>query len=302
MDLDLACVRAFVSLLDEGHFGTAARALHLTTSALSKRIRRLEQHLGALLVERDSSGIVAITPAGRRFAPHARRLLEDERRGRMAASSVAPIVEFRLGVPGMVGDHPERAQLAALARELRRENPRSVLHCYGIPYDRVNSVLLAGGVDALWDTSIVPDRELESVPLDRYERIGVMSRTHPLADAEVLDVAEFADQPMIFNSRVPSQWMSRWYLDDVRPVAKARLVDMRAESAEQVMMVLARSAGVTVGPAIMSNRLGTELRAVRLLGVPETTTFATRRRHDSRPLVLSLLRAMTAVAAASPRD
>lgn len=74
MDFDLAQVRAFVAIAEELHFGRAAAGLHLTQQALSRRIQRLEHHLGKQLFVRDSRA-VELTPAGQRFLPHARQLL-----------------------------------------------------------------------------------------------------------------------------------------------------------------------------------------------------------------------------------
>jgi DNA-binding transcriptional LysR family regulator len=74
VDLDLAQVRAFVAVADEGHFGRAAQTLALTQQALSKRVARLESRLGPLL-ERGPGG-VRLTEAGERFLPAARQLLE----------------------------------------------------------------------------------------------------------------------------------------------------------------------------------------------------------------------------------
>lgn len=74
MDLDLAQVRAFVAVAEQLHFSRAAAGLHLSQQALSRRIQRLEQLVGAPLFVRNSSG-VELTPAGMRFLPHARQLL-----------------------------------------------------------------------------------------------------------------------------------------------------------------------------------------------------------------------------------
>lgn len=74
MDLDLAQIRAFVAVVDQGHFGRAARSLSLTQQALSKRVARLEAQLGTLLERR--TGGVGLTAAGERLLPGARQLLE----------------------------------------------------------------------------------------------------------------------------------------------------------------------------------------------------------------------------------
>jgi DNA-binding transcriptional LysR family regulator len=74
VDLDLARVRAFVAVVDHGHFGRAAQTLALSQQALSKRVARLEDRLGPLL-ERRHGGVVP-NAAGRDFLPAARRLLD----------------------------------------------------------------------------------------------------------------------------------------------------------------------------------------------------------------------------------
>lgn len=57
-------LRAFVAVSDTLHFGQAARTLGLAPSTLSELIRRLEETVGAVLLER-SSRHVALTEAGR---------------------------------------------------------------------------------------------------------------------------------------------------------------------------------------------------------------------------------------------
>ncbi len=73
-DLDVAAVRAFVTAAEEGQFGHAADVLGISQQAVSKRIAKLESHLGAALFDRVPAGIV-VTAAGARLLPHARSLL-----------------------------------------------------------------------------------------------------------------------------------------------------------------------------------------------------------------------------------
>lgn len=50
--MDLEQLRAFVAVVDHGTFDAAARALHVTPSAVSQRIKALERTAGAVLVQR----------------------------------------------------------------------------------------------------------------------------------------------------------------------------------------------------------------------------------------------------------
>lgn len=73
--IDPRLLLPFVVLTEELHFGRAARRLHLTQSALSQQIQRLEKQVGVGLVERDSRRVV-ISPAGQVFLTGARDALE----------------------------------------------------------------------------------------------------------------------------------------------------------------------------------------------------------------------------------
>jgi len=72
MDIDQA--RTFLAINAHGSFLEAARRLHLTQSTVSARIRRLEDELGVRLFVRKRAG-ASLTPAGRRFLQHAKRLV-----------------------------------------------------------------------------------------------------------------------------------------------------------------------------------------------------------------------------------
>ncbi|MFI5427746.1 LysR family transcriptional regulator [Aeromicrobium sp. UC242_57] len=71
-DPDLAQLRALAAVVDEGSFDAAAAALHLTPSAVSQRIKALEQSAGRILVRRTKP--VAPTEAGQAFLRLARQL------------------------------------------------------------------------------------------------------------------------------------------------------------------------------------------------------------------------------------
>lgn len=78
--LDYAGLEALAAVLREGSFDRAARKLHVTPSAISQRVKQLEERLGQVLVLRGQpcSG----TEAGRRLVLHVEQvaLLENELR------------------------------------------------------------------------------------------------------------------------------------------------------------------------------------------------------------------------------
>ena len=71
-------MKYFLTVAETSSIRRAAERLRLAQPSLSMAIRRLEAALGAQLLLRGKLG-VQLTPAGRRFVPKARALLDDWR-------------------------------------------------------------------------------------------------------------------------------------------------------------------------------------------------------------------------------
>jgi DNA-binding transcriptional LysR family regulator len=79
-DLDLNDVRTFVAIAQAGTLTAAGREMDLPTSTVSRALTRLEQHLGALLVQRSPKGLV-LTDSGKEYLQSCRRALQTLRHG-----------------------------------------------------------------------------------------------------------------------------------------------------------------------------------------------------------------------------
>lgn len=95
--LDYAALSALAAVIREGSFERAARALHVTPSAVSQRVRLLEERVGCALVVRDQP--CRPTPTGRRLCQHVDRvrLLEQDLHGTLPA--LAPKGVARVTLP-----------------------------------------------------------------------------------------------------------------------------------------------------------------------------------------------------------
>ena len=76
MKLTIDSISAFVSLVHFGNYQTAAASLKVTQPALTRRIQRLENTLGAQLIDRRYRG-VSLTALGRNYLPIAMRTVND---------------------------------------------------------------------------------------------------------------------------------------------------------------------------------------------------------------------------------
>ncbi|BDB26742.1 LysR family transcriptional regulator ArgP [Cupriavidus sp. P-10] len=96
--LDYSALSALAAVVREGSFERAARALHVTPSAISQRIRLLEERLGCALVVRDQP--CRATEAGRKLCQHVDRvrLLEQDLQGALPALAPEGIARVVLPV------------------------------------------------------------------------------------------------------------------------------------------------------------------------------------------------------------
>ena len=76
MRIDILGVEAFIAIAELGSFQKAARRLHITQTALTRRLQNLEALLGVKLVERTTRS-VALSSLGEAFLPEARRLVSE---------------------------------------------------------------------------------------------------------------------------------------------------------------------------------------------------------------------------------
>jgi DNA-binding transcriptional LysR family regulator len=120
MKIDFDGIQAFVLVAELGGFSKAAHQLHLTQTALTRRIQKLEAHLGVRLLDRTTRS-VRLTAVGRDFLPQARRLVDE------TTSAVGRLKDMsRLGKGNItIASIPTMAHhtLPAVIRTYAREHP-----------------------------------------------------------------------------------------------------------------------------------------------------------------------------------
>ena len=109
--IDPEGLRAFVSIADTGSFSRAADLLGIAQSVVSKRLRRVEDQLRLMLVDRTVRNSIALTRAGELYLAEARATLAQldkaERVGRnLARGSAGPLrigFVFSAAIDGSLG-------------------------------------------------------------------------------------------------------------------------------------------------------------------------------------------------------
>ncbi len=93
-DTSIGEIAAFVTVSRLESFALAAEELHVTQSALSRRIKKLEESLGAPLLDRTTRS-VSVSTLGMEFLPKAIRIIKDYNR---SLDDIVEIVKVRSGI------------------------------------------------------------------------------------------------------------------------------------------------------------------------------------------------------------
>jgi DNA-binding transcriptional LysR family regulator len=158
--LDIAPLRSLVAVADCGGFHRAAAALHLSQSAVSQHLRKVESVVGEPVVERSGRGVL-FTEIGQKVLRHARAILA----AHDAALDDLGATEHKLLTIGAT-EHGADVMLPALTSVLRDRLPDRR------PRFRLDrNVSLADALDrGLLDMAIM----LDGAGLDRANASGVV--------------------------------------------------------------------------------------------------------------------------------
>jgi DNA-binding transcriptional LysR family regulator len=116
----LDAVQAFVHIADLGSFTRAAEAMGTTQAAISLRVKRLEQRLGARLLERTPRH-VELSARGSVFLDRARELLDSHNR------ALSALIGDRQRLTIGISDHVAGPELPALIARMNAQDPEMLI-------------------------------------------------------------------------------------------------------------------------------------------------------------------------------
>lgn len=159
--LDFLALETFLAIGETGSVTAAAQRLNCVQSAVTARLRKLEDGLGATLAERHARG-VTLTEAGERLMAYARRIahLAEEAEHAVAAAA-QPGERLRLGTM----ETTAAARLPRVLARLRAESPDLRLSLATGPSDHLVREVLAGRLDAALIGGRIEHPELSVRPL-----------------------------------------------------------------------------------------------------------------------------------------
>lgn len=274
----LADLRAFVTVGELQSFAAAARALHLSQPALSRRISHLENLLNVRLFDRTTRS-VELTLLGRHFLAQVRGLVEGLDHSVLNLRDAAELEagDVTIGVVLSTVHH----FLPPVIRAFRDLYPRVLVRIVEEGADEVLESVKQGEADFGLNYIGMQDPDVEFTPLLKEPYVLACQVGHPLAKRRSVRWDELAAYPL---ARVSHASRNRLFIDQAlaevpplpRPICEVRhvstligLVENGLAVAVVPQLTLPRSSAAVIGvrlesPAI-SRTLGIVWRTGRSL-------------------------------------
>ncbi|MGD0891301.1 MAG: LysR substrate-binding domain-containing protein [Terracidiphilus sp.] len=306
--MNLQELRYLAAVAEHRHFGRAAEACNVSQPTLSSQLRKLEDELGVMLIERTNKR-VEMTPVGSQILIHARRALAEA--GQMKAVARAardPLVgPLRLGVIPTLAPYlmplilkPLQQAYPGLTIELWEDQTRMLID--GLRNHRLDAALLATAAESpeITEIALFDEPLLAALPLE-----------HRLAKAKLITEDALADELMVLADGhcLATQALSACNAKRALPrtgphsgLTQTGLQgSMQAATLETLVNLVAAGYGATLIPALAAGTLGQRGIVLRpLAGRSSRTIRLASRPGFPRPQALralekTILRAIAAL-------
>jgi DNA-binding transcriptional LysR family regulator len=208
MRVDILGLQAFVGIAERGSFRAAASHLNLSQTALSHRIRKLEETLGVQLIARTTRR-VSLTPAGVALLPRARRMFDELGATLDELKAGAREAAERVTV-GCLPTIAMRCMPPAVAM-FRDEFPGTQVKIFDNSATAIADKVQSGEAE-FGITIVAANRwDLELTPAVKEAFVLVCHRDMPLANEASLTWAQIQGLPLV---RIAAETGNRILIDD----------------------------------------------------------------------------------------
>lgn len=287
-DLSLRLLRAFATLAVEGQFRRAAEKFHVSQSAFSQMIAKLEEQVGVQLVVRDSRNMT-LTPEGELLVPLAEEMHAS------ADAIVRKLKDHAQGAQGSVtfGALPALTMdwIPSIMAKYRRAAPHVRVRLLDSgDLDSNWRLLREHQVDFLLHPNISHTDEFESTPLFEERFFLICQPGHPLTQRKRVLLKDLAGEPYI---RLEPSGSLAYILDPLLAQVALANTGLAMGYHNSIAGLISNGFGITVVPGFstLHYRL-CGLTAVPLQDAQLRRRFVVlKRRGEAQPeVVVSLLK------------
>jgi len=192
--LDLTALRCFSEAAQSGSIRLASARLHVTPSAVSRQIAKLEHRLGAVLFERRANG-VTLTPSGRLLADELTSVYRNLSRVQAMIGELHDLRRGEVVVHCMEG--AIESWLPAVVAAFNARHPQIEFKLCVSSTDRSVEALLAGTCDMAVVFRAPQRPEVEVLESGSEPLVALMPPGHALAERASVRMEELFEHPLV---------------------------------------------------------------------------------------------------------
>ena len=213
MNFSPRLLEAFLTLAHCKHFTLAATRIHMSQSAFSQVISRLEAQAGVRLFDRTTRN-VSLTPEGELLLPVAQRAMQDMESVFQDLREHAERKKGKVAIAGLPGASAE--WLPKILADFQRLYPGIKVRLFDTHSDGILELVRQGTVDFAVNREIGHEREFDTRLIFNDPHYLVCWSEHPLARAKSVALRELAGFDYIHSVHSGSLWQRLYpYLSQV---------------------------------------------------------------------------------------
>jgi DNA-binding transcriptional LysR family regulator len=203
--MEMTQLEFFVTVVEEGSFSKAAERVYRTQPAVSIAIRRLEEEVGAPLLERSQKN-PTLTEAGELVYDYAKRILALRNQVRETVAELRTLERGRVRIGA--NESTSLYLLPHLILQYREQHPNVKVEIYRQVSERLPREVLDRNVDFALLAFKPDDSDLDSFPVLRDELVLITHPEHSLAGRDSVTVEELGEESFLaHNVRTASRQM-----------------------------------------------------------------------------------------------
>ena len=189
-------IQAFVEVANLGSLTEAAASLYLSQPAITSRLNRLEQELGATLIDRSRGKSARLSEAGKAFLPYAQQIMTLLNDGERTVVDVKQAASKDL----LISATPNLSSyfLPVVVKRFQMRHQEGRIHIRSELSQDVLQSVHRGDVNIGLGRSL-PHPEIECIPLFEEEWEFAVGAIHPLAHKAEVTIADLAGQVLIHD-------------------------------------------------------------------------------------------------------
>jgi len=243
--MNLRDLRYLVAVAEHRHFGRAAEACFVSQPTLSTQVKKLEDELGVVLIERTNRQVM-LTPVGERIVAQAQRVLREvNQMVDIAQAYQDPFGgEFRLGIIPTVAPY----LLPKILGPMRKAFPKLKTQLTEGQTQTITRMLRDGELDAVILALPAEEDNIEQVHLYKEPFYFAASKLHPKAGRKSVRLADLENEQVLLLE--DGHCLRDQALAICTNAHAVENTNFRATSIETLRQMVAANIGITLMPEL----------------------------------------------------